>query len=622
MSVTSVTDNSHWVAEFLASNALFSVLDAQSRAELTGRLIEAHVSAGETLMTEGAVGDAIYILVSGRLRAFVTRAEGEVAVGEIGPGEVVGEMALLTDDTRSATVRALRDSSLFRLGKEEALEFLEKHPKALAAITRLVVERLRRTIRSSGKRARITTLAVLPVGAATDTTAFCDQLATALRQYGSTKLVNRALVESQFGSSASQRLGSDREDGHMTRWLHDLELAESLLLYHADPASTPWTRRCLRQADRILLVAQATGDETLGEAAAELRLTESEAPEVPVDLVLIHKAGVERPSGTKRWLTLHPVDRHYHVRLGVTRDMERLARALTGNEIALVLSGGGARGIAHLGVIRALEETGIPVDVIGGTSFGALVGACYAMGWNDEERIRNLKKRLVESGSQIDLTVPAVALTRGSRVTRNLRALFGDAVIEDFWNRFFCISSNLTRGELMVHREGLAWQAIRCSVSVPGILPPVRSSAGDVLVDGAVMNNFPLDVMQSFHAGGPVLAVDLQAETTMAASGLPHGGVLSGWRLLLQRCNPFGRQEEVPSIWNVLLRTTEMGSVMTSRGLEAEADFVFHPPVAQFGLLDFKAWDTIVDAGYRYAAETLEKSPELLREHRSPKGAS
>jgi predicted acylesterase/phospholipase RssA len=324
------------------------------------------------------------------------------------------------------------------------------------------------------------------------------------------------------------------------------------------------------------------------------------------DLIIVHPAGATMPGGTARWLTGRQIGAHHHVRDGSREDFGRLARSISGRAVSLVLSGGGARGLAHIGVMRALEEARIPVDIVGGASFGALMAAFRARGDHAGAVREAVQRFLIDRGSPIDLTAPATALTGGKRIVSMLRDGFGDLPIEDLWHPFFCVSSNLTKGCLQIHSTGPVWQAVRASISIPGLFPPVNAGDGDVLVDGAVMNNLPVDVMRSMNGGGPVLAVSLRGEFSLRSEDLPHHGELSGWRVFGRRFNPLASTMKLPGLIDILLRTTEVGSVQSSRTMEEQADLVFHPEVDDVGLLDFSAVDRLVDAGYRNAVEVLE----------------
>jgi predicted acylesterase/phospholipase RssA len=234
----------------------------------------------------------------------------------------------------------------------------------------------------------------------------------------------------------------------------------------------------------------------------------------------------------------------------------------------------------------------------------------------DAERQASLRKVLVEGPSALDLTFPAVALASGARITRSLQEFFGDVHIDDLWLDYFCVSCNLTQGEVVVHRDGPLWRALRASFAIPGIFPPMREG-NDLLVDGGVLDNLPVEEMRRTHDGAYVIAVDVSNKRDLVAGDLPAGGIVSGWRALFERVNPWHPKGNSVGIAKILMRLTELSSAF---GSEAElADFVLRPPIQAFGAMDFRAFDRIVEAGRRDApirlAEWLasDDAPETIR---------
>lgn len=593
--------NERSIQDLLGGIELFAGIDPASLARLAAEADVRHLPGGETLIREGDPSDALYAVASGRLQAFVGGEAGETLVGEIGRGEVIGEMGILADEPRSATVRALRDSNLVHIPAQAFIQFLREEPDELFAITQLLIQRLRRSIRSEATGASVRTITVVPVGEGPGAATFARYLTSILSERGNTRLVTGDDVEEAH------------EDRDLARILHDLETDHDLLVYLADREPSTWTDRCLRQADRVVLVGEAGGDTSLTEV--ERRLLGSDAPSVRarVDLVLIQPPEADFPRGGPRWLAQRQVHRLHHVRLHSRDDVHRVARALTGREIALVLSGGGARGIAHFGLFRALEELGIPIDVVGGSSFGSIASAGLAMGWSWEEQRRRFHESFVSQGSPIDFTAPAIALAKGAKVTAGIKAGFGDAMIENLWLRYYCVSSNLSAGEVAVHTRGPLWKALRASVAIPGLWPPVPSDEGDLLVDGGVMNNLPVDVMTGFADAGAIIAANLKGSAKLPSTGLDQDGVLSGWAPFARRLSPLGADSELPGIVELLLRATETGNVLSAKRLEHEADVVLHPDVAEFGLLAWERMDDIIEAGYRYAIKELPQHEDTLK---------
>ena len=246
-----------------------------------------------------------------------------------------------------------------------------------------------------------------------------------------------------------------------------------------------------------------------------------------VDLILLQAASLDRPSGSEAWMAATQAARLFHLRENGVADLQRLARVLTGQSVGLVLSGGGARAYAHIGAIQAMRERGIPIDFVGGASMGAIVAAGIAMGWDDGELEARIQKAFVDTSPLDDIAFPMIAMTRGEKVKARLEEHFGAVDISDLWLPFFCVSSNLTSGSYQLHRKGDLQIALRASISLPGVLPPA-TDRGQVLVDGAVMKNFPADVMRSFQLG-PIVGVDFTRVRSITSADIVAPPSLWSW---------------------------------------------------------------------------------------------
>ena len=568
-------------SDLLASIPLFSGVDDSNRRALSESMTSVSLHSGETLVSEGDEGDAMFVLVSGRLRAFVSGDGEERAVGDVSAGEVVGEMALISDEPRSATVRAVRDSQLLRLDRDDFMAAVNQQPSLLVETARVVVRRLERSIHGHQDPSTPRTIAVIAAGGGSDPSSLARELAANL---------GAPVVDSAARDEVAEA-GSDA----VAAWLHELELTNERVVYLADPQLTPWTERCLRQADRVLLAAERTGSTDLNEVEQALPATTM----ARCDLILVHPASASMPSGTSAWLRGRQVTRHHHVRAG--DGFGALTRNLTGDEVAVVLSGGGARGMCHIGVLRAFEEREMPIDLIGGTSFGSLLAGWHAVG-NDWKQVRDLAHHyLVAKGKPIDLTIPVTALTSSKKVSDRIHESAGETDIEDMWRPMFAVSTNLTQGRTEVHSEGKLWKAIRASIAIPGVFAPVRSASGDVLVDGGIMDNLPIATMRQIQDGGPLIAVDLRREIDMPSSDLPDHGHVPGLGLLWRRLNPVSSKPKAPTITDVMLRTTEAGSVLQARAQLGLADHVLRPDVSEFALMDWQALDRLIEVGYEHA---------------------
>lgn len=592
------------VLHLLGSTKLFRDIDSSVLHELRPHLRCLRLPRGELLIRQGEPGDCLYILLTGRLRVYIKQSDGtDVDVGEVVPGETVGEMAILTNEMRSGTVRAIRDSELVVFSKHAFERMLKTCPLAMMQVTRQIVRRLQRRNSCDGLKS-VLTIAVVPAGLEPAISVFAHRLAEALGQLRSTLHLNSKRVSRYLNGGTAQTSDASHYDKILS-WLNEQESKYQYVVYESDSLFTEWTRRCLSQADHVLAVGMSGSDMSLGQVEGEIQRYDSLKAIKCVDLVLLHKNAGDLHIGTHDWIESRRVNGHYHIRLDSRLDFERLARLLTGQAIGIVLGGGGARALSHIGSLRAIQESGIPIDVIGGTSMGAIISALYALGLDHQSMVEICKRFFVDQSALLDLTFPIVSITTGARISRELEKFFGGIWIQDLWLSYFCISSNLTRANVMVHREGLIWRCLRASISLPGVLPPVCYN-GDLLVDGGLLNNLPVDVMRSIYPVERVLAADVRLKVDLIQEE-PFREELSGWQVLADRINPFGKRIAVPSMQSILMRASMLSSSGKDDLMSQTADLCLRPPLEKFHLLDFKPIEQLVDVGYTYALQRLEE---------------
>jgi predicted acylesterase/phospholipase RssA/CRP-like cAMP-binding protein len=581
---------------------LFPGLDLAALEEFGAEVEWVSLRAGDWLFREGDAGDSAYVVISGRLRAVRERSGEERLLNEIGQGETVGEMALLSDASRSASVYAVRDTQLAKLGVKAFETLTERHPVALRRIAGFVVERLRRHGGEGNARPRGgIVLAVLGAHPGIDLTGFAHRLAASLATLGSVEHVDRSRVDAALGRRGSADAADPDPAGmRLVRWLNERDALSDFVLYQADSTWSPWTHRVARHADRVLMVASADAGPALAPLEERCEALWRNTRGADPTLILIHAPGTQ-PKATAEWLSQRSVRQHFHVREGVIADVERVARSVTGRGIGLVLGGGGARGFAHLGVLQACEEAGVPIDFVGGTSIGSIISALPAQGL-DAKQARDRCRQYISS--LYDPTLPLVSILAGRRIGQRLAAVLGDFAIEDLWLPYFCVATNLSRAEAVLHRSGPLFRAVRSSISLPGILPPV-TVGGEIHVDGGLLNNLPIDVMQGLSSG-PVLAVDVSPDVDLRTSG-DLASELSGWRALWQRLRPFGPRVDLPYISSVLMRSALVASIVSVRERRAAegASLYLKLPVDAWGLLEFEKLDAIADRGYSASAEPV-----------------
>jgi NTE family protein/lysophospholipid hydrolase len=419
-------------------------------------------------------------------------------------------------------------------------------------------------------------------------------------------LVEAGGIERSLGVGSANRDPGDPRWGELASWLSIAERDHDQVVYATDLEPTQWTQTCLRQADRIVFVGLRSGDTRPNEI--EDLINRSDQIVARRELVLI-SSSAGSINGTEAWLAPRDVSEHHHVVQGSIADIRRLSRVIRGEACGLVLSGGGPRGLAHLGAMRALEEAGVPFDYIGGTSIGAVMGALAALGLNDRERMRQ-SARLTSRRGFLDVTLPVVALASGRRVNESLGIAFGDKRIEDLARPYFCVSADLVSAREVVHQRGELWRAVRASLSLPGVFPPVASD-GALLVDGAALNNLPVDEMRERIPLGTVVAVDLFPGIAAYTSDTSELTV-SGWRELGRRLRTpsHARAGRAPGIVDVLSRSNALSGVRWRQSTVSShrIDLHLQPPLPTVGALDFKAALPFVEIGYQHTADALASS--------------
>lgn len=543
--------------------------------------------AGQPLFLAGELADSIYFVVSGTLGAFNSNNE---FVGHIRSGEPVGEMALFLggvdtngdgkaeDKPHTGSVYALRDSEVVALSRTGWNRLVKSEPDLLEGMIRIILRRLGR----AGQRDMATVPKVYTL-LATSPTIDLRMRARALRE---------ALMK--FGQKVAI-VDEIQGDEKPAAYFDALEQNNDTVILIAAIGDTSWFRLATRQADRIWVLAR-------GDARPSVPLMPEDTSPAQrlklIDVLLLHPGTERRASRPQEWLDATGANRLFHWFGDSDADAMRLARVMAGRSVGIVLSGGGARAYSHIGAIRAIREKGIPIDFAGGASMGAVVAACAAMGWDDNEIEWRIRKAFVESNPLGDYNLPVVGMVKGKRVNARLLEHFGETEIGDLKIPFYALSTNLTSGKVHMHRSGSLRQALRATISLPGILPPVVDG-DDIFVDGAVLNNFPVDMMRDLHQGF-IIGSDV--------SGQPEGlnkeefaRPLSFWQWVAR--NGFS---SAPPIAGLLMRAATVRN--DPRLGQDLADVLVLPDLPGIELRDWTAYDAAVEAGYVAAKAALEAS--------------
>lgn len=532
------------------------------------------LTGGEQLFGEGDAADTLYLVRSGRLGVFCH--DGDQAprfLGVVRPGEPVGEMSMLAGTPHTASVVALRDSEILALPRETFFEAARSQPDLMVELSRLMIRRSRDRNLGGGEPSVFGFISVRPK----PIRAFVERIAAAIEAQGFTcQIIDHSALSS------------------VAEWFSRVEDSHDFVLYVAEADEPAWARLCTRQVDRLFIV----GNPLNAPPGANLPRNPALDAQQRTDLILLRDPRMLRPANTTVWLDAVSPGRWFHATDGNAKDAARLARVLTGTAVGLVLSGGGARAYAHIGALRALREARVPLDFLGGASMGAVMAAGPALGWTQDELEEEIRRAFVASDPLSDITFPLIAMTRAGKVARLLRNAYGDTEIADMPLPFFAVSTNLTTGRIEVHKRGLLRRAMRATIAIPGVMPPVVMH-NQVLVDGAVLRNFPAETMRQMNAG-PVVGVDMSQARGVDPATLRNPP--SWWRWILS-----GDWKKGPPIVALLMRAATLTSDADVETSRKATDLLIQPEPEGMDIRDWKAYDIPVQAGYEAARKALDE---------------
>jgi len=573
--------------ELLAASALFGHFPEEQRTSIAKRIKWKFIPGRSILFHKGERGDSMYLMASGRL-ALQADIERNITY-EVARGDNFGELALVTDTPRTATAVALRDSVVGELEREDFMWLITKEPQVGWGMLRILADWLVKPRVITDASPRITAWILFG-------------------QESTLGPVHRSIAD------VAERIGADvitAENcnlGSLAGRIEEAERKGSRIVLVGANDNEEWTTAITRQADRIHVVPPISH-----EAGALKDLERWKG--IATDLVVVHPPETINPKGTSRWTEAIGKVRIHHVRQQHQDDLSRLARHISGKAIGLVLGGGGARGLAHIGVIKALHEHKIPIDIIGGSSIGAVMAGLYAQGRSWQEMYELSRKVWIGLAPTRSFTLPVHAVWRNGPIAKSVQMTYNGATFEDGWIQSFATTSNLNTQSIQDHDSGSLERWVKASIAFPGCAPPVPSEEGDVLVDGGVLDNLPWSSMRS-RTSGPIIVVDVSSRWPhrVSADAPPPSGWRSLFRNLMFKAPTKGHL--FPYLGEVVLASAVLASSKASKEAVAAADVAIRPNVQDIGLFSWKEIDHIVDLGYKATIELLDEnnsSPSSVR---------
>ena len=606
---------------------VFVELSGPELAWIQSTLQWTRVDGGSLLVRQGDPAEGAWLVRAGRLQETRTTTTGERQLSVHGPGDIIGVNALLRGLPHTTSVRAVRDSTIARLEKQTFETLLERSAGFGRAVARMLAAGSTGSIAADLRRAR--TISVVPLAEQERVSAFVAEWSVVCDEVGlKATIVDAARLNDALGPNASGTRRGDVGDGEIIRWLDRLERHHDVVILVCRATVDSWTRRAIRQSDHILVVADATTSPEL--RPIERELADATAVDSPTQrtapggnalryvgarhLVLLQPNGLSEATGTGGWLVDRPRHTHHHVRDRESADLARLARRLSGRAVALALSGGSSRAPAHFGVVRAMEDFGIPIDIASGTSSGAGVAALIAAGLRGEEGLAHALKIIAGCSPRLrQFQPPITALTSGAAADRSLQAVFGERQLEDQFMPVVITAVDIRRHRPVFLTRGPIWKLVRASGSLPLLWPPVWHE-NDLLVDGGILNNLPTEVFDHAADNGLVVASNLDATAGLGApafgKALDYGTVLNGWEVLARRLLR-RKAPAPPGLIAILFHSMAISNYQQMDGLAAFAErenvCVLTPPIGTFGLfeVDAKIGRELEAVSWEYARHEL-----------------
>ncbi len=596
------------------ASKIFSLLDDTTLIKLLDKFDKVYLHKNAILFHQGEIAQNLYLVVSGKLVLTLrTEHNEEKTIGEISSGETVGEIGALAHEPRSVTAKALENSILLKLSSHAFRELCQDYPPIIFETINTLVDRSRGLLKLlAAQEPERKHIVIIPAN-----------------KYSSLKQFSEKLREMTHNISGIVLLSDEdpevREKQKNIRsleyFIDKLAKENEIILYLLGLQETALTKICFEKANTIYVVADFNSKPSLSYFTLAKINRDTSPNNINVELVLLHEEDKHLPQRTSRWLKLARFALHHHVRINQAKDWQRMLRFIRGQAIGLVFGGGGVRGWAHLGVIKALQEANIPIDIVGGTSGGAIIAGYYAMHETYQElhnELKELSKATRKSVSLSNLNWPAIALFTSRAYTKDLKRIFGDNRIENFWLPCFFIACNLVHNKQVIHRSGPAWIKVRSSTAVPGVFPPVVIR-GELYIDGGLLNNLPVDVMRKLIGNkATIIAAELthNKEDVHHAYNFPPD--LAWWQTALAKFHIAYKKYKFPPFIDTFLKSLLSGSSYRQRENGMAADILITPDLSQFSLLHIKKNQEaeLVDIGYQVAVKAIGKLREKQRQEK------
>lgn len=593
------------IDELLEQIVFFEQLSSARKKQLKKDIEFIKIKREEILMCEGDKPDYLYLVYSGRLIVYKKGMEEDRLLGVIGQGEMIGEMALFDNSPRSASIKAVRQSILLRISNEKLRKLMLYDAELILKMFTVTSARMKKMLAkepTESLQSKIQIITVIPAGLNKLNDKFLTLFNANLSEFEKSCCYN----EASFKNLGNVKSADSSQAIENLRILSKLEQEYPLIILTCDGQLNDWSLFCLQNSDCFLFVAQEDTKQHLNQIEQYVADNLNRFNSVSKQLICLHSPNISYPSNTAHLIKNRPINSVQHGILEKPETIKSMVRILLNRAHGLVLSGGGVFGLAHLGVIQALKEKKIPIDVIGGVSVGAIIAAIYAQTLNINETIERFYTILKKSKrKQFFLwQIPVASLIKPAAAKNFAKELLEDIAIEDLWIPFFCLACNLTTTHDAIFDKGSLINAVIASNSLPGMLSPILIN-GELFVDGGVTNTMPADIMKK-KFGGTVYAVNVSQKRNIEIDKV-HKNFPSTFEILANKLNPFTKYPKVPYIPEILTRSIVIGNKRKLDEVKTLVDFLIEPDFSSVNGVNYSKINQIIEIGYNEAMKVLEK---------------
>jgi NTE family protein len=542
---------------------------------------------GTFLFRQGDRDNSLFIVLSGRCRAIEDKEGVQRILGDIAEGEPVGEFALFTREPRSASVVAIRRSVVLEIDENSYEALVASYPRFANTLTGFIVNRLRRNELQQHQQAVPKNIAIINLQPENDISYWTDA-------------IRHRFAENHTAIHVSDAQHAEDREKHFS----DLESREGIHFMVCSEEDMEWSRQCILYSDLVILVSRFDADPGLYPIEKELNLYRNDVLNKHIYLVLLHENKSVIPSGTNHWLHNRNLDLHLHLRRDHPGDIRRFCRVLTRTAVGLVFGGGGAKGFAHVGAVKAILEAGIEIDFVGGTSAGALYGLGMSYADFDIDRILYLSKDSANARlTSGDFNLPIVSIMTGKKMSNYVHRLMGETHLEDFWVTSYCVSTNFSKASTHMHRTGVAWKQIAASIAIPGVFPPVILNR-QLHLDGGVVDNLPIEPMYHYPVKH-IIAIALTGLTPKKVD-LDHMPAARSlfWDKLFRR-----KKYRLPGLASILINSLTLNSRQRQEQAKSGVSLYVEMDLKGVGMLDDRQWQRIIDMGYEQMHDQITSLP-------------